>query len=640
MKIYRYFGILACATILSSCDKYLDIIPDNVATLDYAFHDRVRAQNYLFTCYSYMPRIGSGNDPGLIGDEVWSVARNAWTYPNKGFDIMYEGNNVTNPNLNYWDGTNGATNLWAGIRDCNVFLENVGKVHDLQEYERVRWIAEVKFLKAYYHFFLMRLYGPIPIVRENLPISASPEEVAVYREPIDSVVNYVVELLDEAAADLPLSIDNMVSEAGRITKAVALSVKARVLVTAASPLFNGNPDYATMVDNRGVHLFSETADPAKWARARDACKEAIDVCHEAGISLYHFQNSSLDLSDSTKLVLQTSQIVTDKWNQETIWGWESNVRIGSEGPNGLLTSWSIERFTIGYMDPSWRVDLISCWTPTMKMAEMFYSDHGVPIEEDKTYDYEDRYGLTVVPEDAKYYMQPGYTTAKLHMHREPRFYGNIGVDGGWWFGLGRFSDEAQWPIQSRQGQVAGEGLAGRFSETSFYIKKLHNYQSVFSGTSLIEKRWNWPIFRLADLYLLYAEALNETLDAPNDEVYKYVDMIRNRAGLKGVAESWSQYSKFPTKYTTKNGMREIIHRERNIELSFERHHYYDMRRWKEALQNFNGPGKGWNIKGAEPEDFYRVVTLHSMPYRLRDVFWPISQGQISINKNLVQNPGW
>lgn len=640
MKIIKYLTILAFIMTGPSCKKYLDIIPDNVATLEYAFRDRVRAQNYLYTCYSYMPRIGSANDPALIGDAVWSVVRNSWTYPNKGFDIMYSGNNVTNPDLNFWDGTNSATNLWGGIRDCNVFLENIDKVRDLRGDERTRWIAEVKFLKAYYHFYLLRLYGPIPIVKENLPISASPKHVAVYREPVDKVFDYIVELLDEAAPDLPLKIENQVSEAGRISRAIALSVKAKVLVTEASPLFNGNPDYATMVDNRNIHLFSETVDNTKWIKALDACKVAIDACHAAGIELYQFQNTSLNLSDSTKKVIQVSQIVTDKWNKETIWGWESNVRIGAAGPTGMLTSWSTERFTIGFMDPNWRVDLLACWTPTMKMAEMFYSDHGVPIDEDRTYDYANRYSLAVVPEEEKYFMQPGYTTAKLHLNREARFYGNIGVDGGWWFGIGKFSDEAQWPIQSRKGQVAGEGAAGRFSETSFYIKKLHNYQSVFSGTSLIEKRWNWPIFRLSDLYLLYAEALNETLDAPNSEVYKYLDMIRARAGLKGIAESWRDYSIYPQKYLTKDGMRTIIHRERNIELAFERHRYYDMRRWKEALQNFDGPGRGWNIKGETPEDFYRVVTLHYIPYHLRDIFWPISQKQILINKNLVQNPGW
>lgn len=640
MKALRYIRTACVVIMLSSCSEYLDIVPDNVATLEYAFRDRVRAEQYLHTCYSYLPRIGFGNDPALVGDEIWSVSLNAWTYPNKGFDIMYGGNNVTNPILNFWGGTNGATNLWAGIHDCNVFLASVGDVHDLRDFERTRWTAEVKFLKAFYHFFLFQLYGPIPIVDENLPVSATPEQVAVYRKPVDEVVEYIVHLLDEAAADLPLTIDNEITEVGRITKAIALSVKAKVLVTAASPLFNGNTDYANMVDNQNVQLFPQEVDQSKWERARDACKAAIDICHQAGIGLYTFNNLSLGLSDSTKRVVQVSQIVADKWNKETIWGWESNVRIGTDGPNSFLTSWSIERFTLAYLDPSWRQELISSWTPTMKMVEMYYSRNGVPIEEDVSYDYNDRYDLTTVPESERYYMQPGYTTAKLHLFREPRFYGSIGVDGGWWFGLGRFNENAQWPIQSRFGQVAGMGLAGRYSETSFYIKKLHNYESVFSLTSLIEKRWNWPIFRLADLYLLYAEALNETLDAPNAEVYEYIDKIRERAGLQGVAESWTRYSRFPQKYQSKTGMRDIIHRERGIELAFERHRFYDVRRWKQSPAQFNGAGLAWNVRGATPEEFYRLLPLRYIQYNLRDIFWPIPQQELFINPNLVQNPGW
>src|SRR5690606_32063059 len=103
--------------------------------------------------------------------------------------------------------------------------------------------AEVKFLKAFYHFFLMKLYGPIAIVDENLPISATPEETQVYREPIDVCVDYIVGLLDEAIEDLPPVLNDPGLELGRITKTIALAVKAKVLVWAASPLFNGNPDY-------------------------------------------------------------------------------------------------------------------------------------------------------------------------------------------------------------------------------------------------------------------------------------------------------------------------------------------------------------------------------------------------------------
>src|SRR5690606_28118335 len=138
------------------------------------------------------------------------------------------------------------------------------------------------------HWFLLRMYGPIPITDVNLPMSASPEEVQVYRDPVDSVFNYTVRLIDSAIVGLPTTIVDQVSEMGRITKGIALATKAEILVTAASPLFNGNPDYINFVDKRGVHLFTADYDASKWERAADACKEAIDMAHENGHQLHTF----------------------------------------------------------------------------------------------------------------------------------------------------------------------------------------------------------------------------------------------------------------------------------------------------------------------------------------------------------------
>ncbi|MBY5956930.1 RagB/SusD family nutrient uptake outer membrane protein [Membranicola marinus] len=613
-----------------SCNDYLDIVPDNIATLEFAFRDRTRAEQYLFTCYSYMPKNMTAVDPGFTcGDAIYSNPNRSGNFPNIGFDLMYYGNNVNSPYLNYWDGGSGGENLWQGIRDCNIFIENIHDVNDMESFEKNRWAAEAKFLKAYYHFYLMRLYGPIPIVRENLPISASPEEVAVYREPVDDVVEYIVALIDEALEDLPITITNEVSELGRITKPIAMSIKAKILVTAASPMFNGNQNYQSLKDGRDIVLINQAYSADKWQRALLACEEAISVSHQAGHKLYRKENISLDISDSTKQVLLVSQIVTDKWNEEIIWA------------SARYNSLNVEKLTIPPLTQDHR--LFSgggTWAPTMKMAEMFYSENGVPIGEDSEYDYEDRYSLTSVSDSLRYYLQPGKQTAVLHTHREPRFYGALAVDGGWFYGLGRLNDKQQWPVNAKSGEQSGRQGIERFTPTSFYLKKLYNYRSTYSGESYINFRWSIPIMRLADLYLLYAEALNETLDAPNEDVYKYVDLIRERAGLNSVEESWSRYSVYPRKYLSKEGMREIIHTERNIELSFEGQRFWDIRRWKKALEEFTDAPKGWNVDGETVEEFYQIRTLELAPYSLKDILWPIAQRNISVNNNLVQNPGW
>ena len=134
----------------------------------------------------------------------------------------------------YSDGfaLNGGRPLFTAIRDCNVFLENIHKPVDLEEWERREWIAEVKFLKAYYHFWLLRMYGPIPILKENVPIYEDTETVSIHREPVDEAFNYIVELLDEAIPDLPLSVENLTDHLGRISRATAHAFKAKVLLYA------------------------------------------------------------------------------------------------------------------------------------------------------------------------------------------------------------------------------------------------------------------------------------------------------------------------------------------------------------------------------------------------------------------------
>ena len=187
----KYIIILVVLIFWISCDDFMDVIPDNVATIDNAFSDKERAEKYLFRCYAYIPQFGTKNEPGLqSGDENWyHVDVNNYEQP--GWDFMRLGNNVSTPIFDYWGGR------YQAIRDCDVFLSNIHKVLDLDDYEKKRWIAEVKFLKAFQHFYLLQMYGPIPIIRESLPISASSEEVAVYRDPVDDVVNYIVELINE-----------------------------------------------------------------------------------------------------------------------------------------------------------------------------------------------------------------------------------------------------------------------------------------------------------------------------------------------------------------------------------------------------------------------------------------------------------
>lgn len=653
-KVYKNIVIaLVLICHMTGCD-YLDVIPDDIATIEYAFRNRMEAERFLYTLYSYMPKIGDVNAPEQYGcDEAWQISFEGSRQT--GLNIGMGLQNATNPFMNYWgakvtgDLRQGVP-LWEGIRDCNIFLEQIVNVKDLRDYEKKRWIAEARFLKAYYHFYLLRMYGAIPIADKNLEISASPSEVKVYREPFDDVVTYIAGLLDESFEDLPKENELIEAlEAGRVTKLVAKTLKAKLLVMAASPLFNGNADYAAIIDNRGVQLFNQVYDENKWQLAADACKEAIDLAESENKRLYTKLTEEIEnLAEPFERELILRNAVTEKWNSELIWG---------------KTQWNQVEFSRQVRARVVQINPDAVWTVRseyaahMNVVNRFYSSNGVPIEEDKEWQtkgwYANRFNLRTEPSsgDEVYYVRNGEQTAYLNYYREPRFYASVGFDRGIYFGCGytKFDPESVYEnvpaedvkdLRMRIRETNGmQSLSNNHSKTGYVCKKMVNYKSALSYYSQSFEYYPFPIFRLADLYLLYAEALNE-VKGPGAEVYEYLDAIRERAGLKGVVESWGQYSTNPQKPLSKDGLRSIIHQERNIELCFECQRFWDLRRWKKIAE-IPQP-KGWNILGENAEEYYQQIPIESstITFSTRDYLWPIKEQELIINKNLVQNYGW
>jgi hypothetical protein len=619
---------------VGSCSKYLDFVPDNVATIDNAFAMRSSAEKYLFTCYSFLPLHGNidANPAFTAGDEIM-IPVEMLGVDNLPNDIIGRGlQNIVDPVVNYWNGTLNGKALYRGISTCNIFLENIGRVPDIPEAERVRWIAEAKFLKAYFHYWLMRMYGPIPLMKVNIPVTSEVDAFLVKRAPIDSCVNYMVQLIDEGLSSLQPTVFSETSDLGRITSLIALSVKAEILVTAASPLFNGNSEYAGYRNKDGEALFNTTFDAQKWKRAADACKAAIDACAATGLKLYYYQPvvDQYNLSAETKTQMSIRNAVTEKWNPEIIWA------------NTQSTTGAIQSFSQARIDPA-RIANFSFkgfLAPTLKMAELFYSKNGVPIEEDLTYDYNGRYSLQTAGVNDRFSILQGYTTAALHFNREARFYASLGFDGGIWYGQGKFDDKATFNVQAKALQTAGGSSGERYSGTGYWPKKLVNFNNVIGPVNTYEMRdYPWPVMRLADLYLLYAEALNE-FSGPGAEVYQYINLVRTRAGLKSVEESWTNFSRNPGKYTTKDGLRNIIQQERMIELAFEGKRFWDIRRWKKAPQLMNKSIQGWDVAQQDEALYYRVKNLFTQQFQLKDYFWPVKESELIVNKNLVQSPGW
>lgn len=629
MKLLKYFaGFFLLLTVATSCN-YLDVVPDNVATIDNAFSDRYTAEKYLSTCYSYLPNYGNawGNVTFLGGDECWFPERLSY---NSGQRIARGEQNITNPYFDYWSGARSGQPLFVGIRTCNIFLDNIDQVRDLPDFEKARWKAEVNFLKAYYHWYLIRMYGPIPIQDKSLPVYATTDQIKVNRDPLDSCFNYVVRTIDRAMPDLPLNIEMESTELGRITRPIAAAIKARVLITAASPLFNGNPDYSSVTSKDGTPLFPQEYDPDKWVRAANAAKDAIDIAEAAGFHLLEKEDllNPKAHNDTVMMKLVLRSRVTQRWNAELIWG-------GTSGIAHRIQYEATPRFYPCTYNP-----VASRLAPTLRVAEQYYSKNGVPIDEDVDYDYTNRYTLRTATANERYYISEGEQTAVLNFDREPRYYADLAFDRSVWHFNGNEDDNNPWVIKNRRGEYSSIFEVSQYSLTGYWPKKIiHTENEIRNGSWYYITDYAWPVVRLADLYLYYAEALNE-VNGPTAEVYDYLNRVRRRAGLDGVLESWSAHSRNPDEPKSKSGLRKIIHRERLIEMAFEGDRFWDLRRWKEARKYMNTPIQGWDVEKFDPLEYYRVKSIYFQSYTLRDYLWPIPENEIVLNPNIVQNPGW
>ncbi len=631
--------IVFCLSVLTffSCNDYLNVVPDDTPTIPIVFENRVSAETYLATAYQYLSSSSIFSEPGFCGgDEVWinELAERAGFKPHS-FDIAKGAMSVGNvPNDIY-------SRSYQGIRDCNVFLENIHLPYDMTQTEKNKWSAEVKVLKAYYHFRLMRQFGPIIIVDENLPVAVKPKDAELTREPVDKVVDYCIKLIDEAIPFLSRKEIDGVLEARRMNMAVASAMKAKILVTAASPLFNGNEYWGSMKAADGSALISTTYDPEKWVRAATACQEAIDIAENEGFELYEWTEelkNGVTLNEKTMRQFSIIGSVTEsKNNNEAIWPGSSffgqqYYMAKMNDPLSVITQFAM-------------TSVNQYISPTLRMAELFYSKNGVPIEEDMEYEYSDRFGLRSGDKNTINSVKFGYETINLHFNREPRFYASMGFDGGLYVGHGRFDITNTWVYEARAGRAGGfkgDPDQTQYSATGYLAKKLINVNSMHpeAGASFNTVAYLFPKIRLADLYLMYAEALNEA-SGPSDMVYENIDKVRTRAGLGGLKESWEMHARNPQKINNQDDLRNIIQQERMIELAFEGHRFWDLRRWKRAAEFMNNRAiMGWNIEAGDAQNFYSRRVVSQQTFTERDYFWPLALNVLLNNPKINQNPGW
>ena len=625
MKKSIYILIVFILAGISSCE-YLDIVPDERPTEEDAFKDPRAAERFLYSCYSYLPnpRKGNASLDLMTGDEVITA------FEHETFAQFPKGNyTATSPVISYWN------TLFSGLRQCYILKNNVEQVPGLSEELKKDYAAQADFLIGYYHFLLIRSYGPTILIKEEPDINTLPENF-LSRSSLDECVQFVADKFDEAADGLISSRSG--EEYGLATSVAAKALKARLLLFAASPLFNGNPEYANLKNNDGASLLPMSYDQNKWVVARDAALEAIEEAKSAGHSLYinngYGENGYPD--DETQRTLRYNIIEPN--NSEILWADTRN-----EGTYGLQNK--SRPYAPG---GSW-----NGVGPTLTMLDRFYTKNGLPMEEDPSYNYDSRFDVvTVTPEQEKF-AKPNEKTVAYNLNREPRYYAWVAFQGGYYEVMSAASNGAyKTDPNFTQTTVSGitsarlvtsmlkNGNCGRNNRTNNYIpsgflnKKGCNpsFKTKTSTSAPIENPW--PVIRLAELYLTLAEASVELNDL--NVAKDNLDLIRNRAGIPSVEEAWSGIATLD-----QNKMREIVRTERQIELYLENHNFWDMRRWLKAGELFNTKQRGFNIEATTVEAYANVTEIAFIrKFRTANYLMPIPLEDVNINTNLVQNPGY
>ena len=601
-KIKYVMLIVLSILTFSSCKKFLDKQPDDMLTINEVFRSRTQTQAYLSSVYSFIPDVlsmqNNYNTLGITdeGDFIWAAS---WA------GQMNNGN---------WNPSSGYFDKWApfykGIRSASIFINRVDECDDptLSIEMRNSWKQEARALRAIYYFYLVRQYGPVVILpEETTDVNASNEDLQMPRTPFDECMEFIISEFDAVlnSPDLPEKFISA-NDKGRIDKLTIMGFKSRALLLSASPLFNGNQEYVTFKNLDGTALINTTYDPAKWQKAADAAKELIE---KMPAGLYKKTASGQTAFDP---FLSYRDVFLDRWNQEVIY---ARPQMASSGADVGWERHAAPRFVNG-----WNGVGIA-----QQMIDAYFMSNGKKISESGS-----QYSETGFAAAAGKYTKPN--TFNMYVNREPRFYVSIIYNGADWI----YKQDGK-PAQTVELFFTGNsGKQGSHdhSATGYLTSK-----NISPNSNLVE--WGGALrslvlLRLAEVYLNYAEALNESGDsqANRDEAATYIDRIRERAGIPALEAD---------KKSSQSAFRQAVRDERRVELAFEGFRAWDTRRWKIAEQTDGAPLMGMNVnagKNLTDPEFYKRTVIEKRVFLKSYYLWPIPQFDIVRNKQCVQNPGW
>lgn len=611
-------NIILIVLVLSviSCDKKFLDVSDELAqeqTLEKIFSNPQDTRRWHRNIYAGIPNSmnfywititnGLGNPWTNMADELVAIHRDRYPYTR----------NIS-PTDN---GTFGRWDLYRSIRQANVFLERAQEIPysgdadymSVAEVETLK--VQARFLRAYYHYLLFELYGPIPIM--TAIIDPELTEIDFARNSVDEVVDFIYNELTDIASSLD---DPQISQPDYLaipTKGAALAIRARLLVYAASPLFNGGyVEAVALRDTQGKQLFP-AADPQKWNRALDALQEFIDYANSGHYELYKEYTGGMLDADKSLYELHM------KYNKEIIFARSDDQGvISTTGPVGNIDRYLLPRGARGGTVNTGGGGVLQ------ELVDAFQMNDGLDIDESPIYI---ETGYSNSGDDVTGRTTPG--TFNMFVNREPRFYQTVFYNGRNW----HVGGETIW--FNRGGNSDNSGIAP-FSGHLIYKRASRKvyHQAPHPNT---EYR---PIIihRLAEFYLLYAEVLNE-VDPSDTRIIEYVDKIRERAGIPLLTSIKSDI------IGNQQLQREAIRHEMRIELATEGQRYFDVKRWMIAQ---NAPGKGglggaftgMDMAAPTLDGFYKRKVIQNRVFEKRGYLFPLPQNEIQISTKLIQNPGY
>lgn len=501
---------------------------------------------------------------------------------------------------------------YENIRRANLFLANVDNCPELSDAKKKQHKAEARFLRAWYYAMLLRHYGGVPLIGDAIYTvdDAVNGTMKTSRDSYADCVDYIISECQQAAQDLPDTFSG--NDNGRATRGACLGLISRVRLYAASPLYNGS-DFGTDTDFPKELIGYPTYDKERWKLAVDAARDVITM-NKFNIYIRHIDQNGADAPG---------------WGFHAIFHTNDYYK-NTDGADGV--TYSNGAYCEGLLEA--RGD------GSGNTREALFGPPSCGGNTNGGYIYYDLAKLFPMI-DGKAIDDPTghYTYDPLNQaaNRDRRFHYTVVYDGRTLFSNG----DANHVVNTYDGEGATTDAFGAGTPTGYYVCKTMHSQvagNYFVGTSQA-----YPVIRYAEILLNYAEAANEyygpnyeeTLGGQKVSPYEVLKLLRKRAaiepgddGMYGLKPNMSQ-----------DEMREAIRLERRLELAFEGHRFFDVRRWMIADQTDNKVMHGCEItRAADGSKTWQEVEVRTHTFRKAMYFYPIPYKETVKSEDLLQNP--